>query len=795
MAVAELDLLAMTGILGTSCIIAVPLMNWSSTIQRLGLEEFEIDGSEGDHFKQKFKKKQEYGSTRIVLVFWNIIVVIGFLAAFAGILAYLEGADWIDFTTVLNVDTVSCVPLGGNIDATAGQLPEWDSFWLTSEFVDQNNCINPCSSSSSVGTLFRSPSELELFSMEAIDHFFEQKHLSRRSRRNIHFVDIYYDYLLFLLPFIILQGVMHMLLFWRSTPQKARWRIYRGILEMRKIPLDTRPLTAYTRFAFWMALIFYIFAMVVLFIAPAAFILSIVATELALYWTPQSETNAHVDQWGVFAIVILVLLAALIGRIAPGARRSLKAVQLETKYSYYTDQIHRLTDTNYKPTYPEPQLRRLTWIDRMIILWGSMFKISSASNGSFLESARYHIIDFLLLLRYEWHLICQFWRCPHIKPERREMETSHKWKHTAPHSTKDDERLNEIRRIKQRKLEVRELKKQYKELKMKPSQEKLPQAPFPSSASSFHQAYRDVEALVKVDGDDSNAAPEQGFNAHSDSTPLLPSNASRQRRNSDTSNLSTGELRPRSTILNDPQELQEPSRIHVAREPVRVVRQHSWRSTSDSILAPAVASTYRHHETHGISPASSTMSLYSNQALNASHAQVSEVNSLRQQQTSASSIRVDQTHDNIPTTPVLSTTIPRKDVPRTNLTYTDARIANSRQSDSLLNDTPHANNPSTNVLNVRLLQPDIPPTNSQYQSSEQLPDSKETPEAHEDHELNSIERPSRRHSASMSLRSEYRPYSHDERSNSPTSSIDQRVSIVHELPPIDIDSSFNFEFK
>ena len=795
MAVAELDLLAMTGILGTSCIIAVPLMNWSSTIQRLGLEEFELDSPEGEHFKQKFKKKQEYGSTRIVLVFWNMIVAIGFLAAFAGILAYLQGADWIDFTTVLNVDTISCVPLSGNIDATAGQLPDWESFWLTSEFVDQNNCVDPCSSSSSVGTLFRSPSESQLFSMDSIDHFFEQKHLSRRSRRNIHFVDIYYDYLLFLLPFIILQGVMHMLLFWRSTPQKARWRIYRGMLEMRRIPLDTQHSTVYTRFAFWTALIFYIFAMFVLIIAPAAFILSIVATELALYWTPQSETNAHVDQWGVFAILILVLLAALIGRIAPGARRSIKAVQLETKYSYYNDQIRRITDTEYKPSYPELQLRRLTWTDRMAILWGRMFKVSPPSNGGFLESARYHAIDLLLLLRYEWYLSCQYWKHPYIKPERREKETSHRWKRAMPHSTKDDERLNEIRRIKQRKLEVRELKKQYKELKMRPTQEKHPQAPFPSEASSFHQAYRDVEALVKINGDTSDTAPEQAFNVHPDSTPLLPSDASERRRNSNASNLSVGEVRPRSTTLSEPRELrelQEPSPIYVAGEPVRLARQHSWRSASDSIPAPAVTGTHSHHETQGISPASSTMSLYNSQAPNTSYAQVPKVNSLRRQRTSALSIRMDQRHDDILTTPVPSTNIPRKNVPRNHLTHSDAPITNSSQTDSLRNDTLHANNPSTNVPRGSPFHAD---TNLQHQPSEQLPGSKEISDTHEDHEPDSEEQASRRHSASLSLRSEHRPHSDEGRSESPTSSINQRVSIVHELPPIDIDSSFNFDFK
>lgn len=52
----ELDIAPLLAILSTACIITVPLLNWSSTVRRLGLKDGDDDGKSG---------------ARTIIVYWG----------------------------------------------------------------------------------------------------------------------------------------------------------------------------------------------------------------------------------------------------------------------------------------------------------------------------------------------------------------------------------------------------------------------------------------------------------------------------------------------------------------------------------------------------------------------------------------------------------------------------------------------------------------------------------------------------------------------------------------------------
>ena len=128
--VGELDFFALLGILSTSCIIAMPLLNWSSTIRYLGQSEQdkrvrlnrdrqmkerhgELKGSADDQQGGPYpepshpSKHQIYGPTRTVIVFWAVLVTVGFLSGFAAlIMIEYNKVDYISIFTNSGVDSI-----------------------------------------------------------------------------------------------------------------------------------------------------------------------------------------------------------------------------------------------------------------------------------------------------------------------------------------------------------------------------------------------------------------------------------------------------------------------------------------------------------------------------------------------------------------------------------------------------------------------------------------------------------------------------------------------------------------
>ena len=74
----ELDVVALLVILSVSCITMVPLLNWSSTIGTAGRPD--LQNCENNKRPKVIKKVD--ASARIILVFWSLLVIVGFMSAF-----------------------------------------------------------------------------------------------------------------------------------------------------------------------------------------------------------------------------------------------------------------------------------------------------------------------------------------------------------------------------------------------------------------------------------------------------------------------------------------------------------------------------------------------------------------------------------------------------------------------------------------------------------------------------------------------------------------------------------------
>ena len=190
----ELDLFALEGILSTACLLAIPLINWSSTLRHLGRPKEK--GADG---------KRETGNTRTVIIWWSFLVAIGFLSAFVGI--EFGGADsWIKTPlsafTVSALDQLQCMPPSGVLNQTAGQKEGWAFFWMTTEFLNANNCVEPCSTflGDGLGTIFRSPTDLSSLTVDQVNRNFEFLGLSSKEINANHFQEFYHKYALFALP-------------------------------------------------------------------------------------------------------------------------------------------------------------------------------------------------------------------------------------------------------------------------------------------------------------------------------------------------------------------------------------------------------------------------------------------------------------------------------------------------------------------------------------------------------------------------------------------------------------------
>ena len=125
--------------------------------------------------------------------------------------------------------------------------------------------------------------------------------------------DFYYTYQNWGIPvlaYVLLQGIWAAC-FGRRNPLQARDKVY---LILRRFSTSQKPDGFRKGTMKWYAIITYAWAVFIAILCPPLLILNVIANELLVNDFPESETQVHVDAWGPWAAVVLVVIAALIGR-------------------------------------------------------------------------------------------------------------------------------------------------------------------------------------------------------------------------------------------------------------------------------------------------------------------------------------------------------------------------------------------------------------------------------------------------------------------------------------------------
>ena len=206
--------------------------------------------------------------------------------------------------TFSDVESITCLPEQGNISVSAGQIEGWTRFYITAEFIEENRCTDPCSTSTPPrgGTaVCRSSEDLQILTMKELDRQFEGLLTNKRQRRNDNIGWFYINVGLLLFPYIICQGVWAVC-FWRKTPGQVRYVIFAAF---KKIGLPRIVAKAW-------ATLCYLAALFILVLSPPLFVLSLVTAETFLSPFPEGGGYDSLDAWGPWVGVALALVAALV---------------------------------------------------------------------------------------------------------------------------------------------------------------------------------------------------------------------------------------------------------------------------------------------------------------------------------------------------------------------------------------------------------------------------------------------------------------------------------------------------
>ena len=285
----ELDLLGLYATLSSSCLVIVPLLNWSSTLRNLG----------------RIGLRRE--PTRAIILYWGLLVALGYLSIFIQFGGQGRTIEW-GLYTWSGLENITCTPRG-NLNLSAGQVPSWTDLVLDQEFITENSCENPCSTSFSPNPPFRTDNDLQVPTKkerEFLDSwYFRIQFEHSPARQDVPHL-LYFHYITFGIwstVTVLAQGT-YATFFGRRTPAEARYMLYKK-LRSRLCSIKTSKSVAMFAY-FW--------ALAVLVLCPMVFVLNLVSIEMFLSNFPESDPLIHVGAWSSWAATGLVISAALISR-------------------------------------------------------------------------------------------------------------------------------------------------------------------------------------------------------------------------------------------------------------------------------------------------------------------------------------------------------------------------------------------------------------------------------------------------------------------------------------------------
>jgi hypothetical protein len=326
----ENDLWALAAILGTSAIMAVPLLNWSKSIRDLSLEQNDSTGRGG------------FSKARTIIVYWGFLVVIGLVSVLV-IIAVPDNSlghqMWIGEPRNIPLSCTVMSSASANATFPPPELRQTDPITganmgpvIDQDWASEHNCYDPCPAMAAATgpATFRQADDYQLIAVRTLVKLGDiDGQTTDKDRLAVNFQQFIRFAAVFVLPYIICQG-MWAIAFGRRSPSQTRDALYiylrdggKPASHQHKPRFDAHPNRK--RIAKILALCTYAWALFVTVISMPVLFLTILALETYINTLPETAALTSIDSWSTWAGTTLVLLAALISKFhnrAIGALRS-----------------------------------------------------------------------------------------------------------------------------------------------------------------------------------------------------------------------------------------------------------------------------------------------------------------------------------------------------------------------------------------------------------------------------------------------------------------------------------------
>lgn len=397
----ELDAWALVAILGATCIIMVPLLNWSTTLRNLG----KLSGSQGAY--------------RTIIVCWGVLVAVGLFSILIMAGGLGPRYDWIRVVSptvdeIFNY-TITCTIYAAGSDFSQSNFRDLNYTLLQQyqgtdylfrvldkEWISEYNCsaIYPDNGPMAI---FRSQEDYRVLASKEMDTIFPRLagNLTPSERQARQFEMVTQTLMSPIISYIILQGIWTVL-FGRRNPRQVRDVIYlylrrpspnmfkggqgRNSTQRRKI---IELIAKYT------ALSAYAWAIIATLLCIPVLVVSIVACELFMRQLPQAESPIHIGAWSPWAIFFLVICAAIIIQFNDKAGEVMRSTLIHFRCS--RRQQNPSLPTTAQPQPHELQLQSamtseldeyVSWRKRIVAEWHSFRNFYHDANSSALHTNR-----------------------------------------------------------------------------------------------------------------------------------------------------------------------------------------------------------------------------------------------------------------------------------------------------------------------------------------------------------------------------------------------------------------------
>lgn len=225
----ENDLWALAAILGTSALMAVPLLNWSKSIRDLSLEKNDEGSRSG------------FSKARTIVIYWGFLVVVG-LTSVLILISVSEtstgaGAGYTTFVGTALDEYISCTIPGPEPANTTFANHKLNIYAengtriapvISNEWAAKYSCSDPCAAiATKKGTaIFRQSDDYELASDRSLSKIVLIENVtSAKDRLAADFQLIVRKAVVFVLPYVVSQGIWASA-FGRRSPTQTRDALY-----------------------------------------------------------------------------------------------------------------------------------------------------------------------------------------------------------------------------------------------------------------------------------------------------------------------------------------------------------------------------------------------------------------------------------------------------------------------------------------------------------------------------------------------------------------------------------------